>query len=84
MGRKRGTTMSKKDFIETEGTILEAIPGGLFRVELDTGQKIVAHLAGKMRKHYVRIVTGDRVKVELSVYDLTRGRITYRLKHEAA
>jgi translation initiation factor IF-1 len=76
--------MSKEDFIETEGKILEALPGGLFRVELDTGQKILAHLAGKMRIRYVKIVTGDRVKVELSVYDLTRGRITYRLKHEAA
>jgi len=76
--------MSKEDFIEAEGTILDALPGGLFRVELDTGQKIVAHLAGKMRIHYVRIVPGDRVRVELSVYDPTRGRITYRLKHEAA
>jgi translation initiation factor IF-1 len=76
--------MSKEDFIEAEGKILEALPGGLFRVELDTGQKILAHLAGRMRIHYVRIVTGDRVRVELSVYDLTRGRITYRLKHEAA
>lgn len=76
--------MSKGDFIEAEGNILEALPGGLFRVELDTGQKILAHLAGKMRIHYVRIVAGDRVRVELSVYDLTRGRITYRLKHEAA
>ncbi len=76
--------MSKEDFIEAEGKILEALHGGLFRVELDTGQKILAHLAGNMRIHHVRIVTGDRVKVELSVYDLTRGRITSRLKHEAA
>ncbi|HSA77854.1 MAG TPA: translation initiation factor IF-1 [Nitrospirota bacterium] len=76
--------MSKGDFIETEGKILEAFHGGLFSVELDTGQKILAHLAGKMVIHHVRIVTGDRVRVELSVYDLTRGRITYRLKHEAA
>ncbi|HUI67203.1 MAG TPA: translation initiation factor IF-1 [Nitrospirota bacterium] len=76
--------MSKEDFIEAEGKILEALHGGLFKVELDTGQVILAHLAGKMRIHHVRIVTGDRVRVELSVYDLTRGRITYRLKHEAA
>jgi translation initiation factor IF-1 len=76
--------MSKDDFIEAEGKILELLHGGLFRVELDTGQMILAHLAGKMRIHHVRIVLGDRVKVELSVYDLTRGRITYRLKHEAA
>ena len=76
--------MTKEDFIETEGMILEALHGGLFRVELDTGQKILAHLAGKMRIHHVKIVPGDRVRVELSVYDPTRGRITYRLKHEAA
>ena len=76
--------MSKEDFIEAEGKILEALHGGQFRVELDTGQQILAHLAGKMRIHHVRIVLGDRVRVELSVYDLTRGRITYRLKHEAA
>jgi translation initiation factor IF-1 len=76
--------MSKEDFIEAEGKILEVLHGGLFSVELDTGQKILAHLAGKMRIHHVRIVPGDRVRVELSVYDLTRGRITYRLKYEAA
>jgi translation initiation factor IF-1 len=76
--------MSKEDFIEAEGKILEALHGGLFRVELDTGQQILAHLAGKMRIHHVKIVPGDRVRVDLSVYDLTRGRITSRLKHEAA
>ena len=76
--------MSKEDFIEAEGKVLEALHGGLFRVELDTGQKILAHLAGKMQIRHVRIVTGDRVRIELSVYDLTRGRITYRLQHEAA
>lgn len=76
--------MSKEDFIEAEGKVLDALHGGLFRVELDTGQKILAHLAGKMQIHHVRIVPGDRVRVELSVYDLKRGRITYRLKHEAA
>ncbi len=76
--------MSKEDTIEVQGKVIEALPGGMFRVELDTGQKILAHLAGKMRIHYVRIVPGDMVKVELSPYDLTKGRITYRLKHEAA
>ncbi len=76
--------MSKEDTIEVQGKVVEALPSGMFRVELDTGQKILAHLAGKMRIHYVRIVPGDMVKVELSPYDLTKGRITYRLKHEAA
>ncbi len=76
--------MSKEDTIEVQGKVIEALPSGMFRVELDTGQNILAHLAGKMRIHYVRIVPGDMVKVELSPYDLTKGRITYRLKHEAA
>ncbi len=76
--------MSKEDVIEVRGTIVEVLPNSQFRVELETGQKVLAHLAGRMRIHYVRIVAGDTVKVELSPYDLTRGRITYRLKHEAA
>jgi len=76
--------MSREDVIEVEGKIVEALPNSMFRVELETGQKILAHLAGRMRIHYVRIVPGDRVKVELTPYDLTKGRITYRLKHEAA
>jgi translation initiation factor IF-1 len=76
--------MSKEDVIEVQGKIVEALPGGMFRVELETGQKILAHVAGRMRIHYVRIVPGDTVKVELTPYDLTKGRITYRLKHEAA
>jgi translation initiation factor IF-1 len=76
--------MSKEDVIEIQGKVIEALPNALFRVELDTGQKILAHLSGKMRLHYIKIVPGDRVMIELSPYDLTRGRITFRLKHVAA
>ena len=75
--------MSREDVIEVEGKIVEALPNSMFRVELETGQKILAHLAGRMRIHYVKIVPGDRVKVELTPYDLTKGRITYRMKHAA-
>ncbi len=76
--------MPKEETIAVPGKITEALPGGMFRVELETGQKVLAHLSGRMRIHYIRIVPGDRVMVELSPYDLTRGRITFRLKHEAA
>jgi translation initiation factor IF-1 len=76
--------MPKEDTIEVRGKIIEALPSGRFRVELETGQKVVAYLSGKMRVHHVRVVPGDTVMVELSAYDLTKGRITYRLKHEAA
>ncbi len=76
--------MTKEDIIEIQGTILEALPGSTFRVELETGQKILAHVAGKMRIHHIRLVPGDLVKVELTPYDLTKGRITFRFKHEAA
>jgi translation initiation factor IF-1 len=69
-----------KDVIEVEGEILEALPNAMFRVKLDMGQEILAHVSGKIRKHFIRILLGDRVKVELSPYDLTRGRITYRAK----
>jgi translation initiation factor IF-1 len=68
--------------IETEGTVIEALPNTQFRVELDNGHEIIAYLSGKMRKYYIRIILGDRVKVEMSPYDLTRGRITYRQKKE--
>ncbi|MFA5113605.1 MAG: translation initiation factor IF-1 [Candidatus Margulisiibacteriota bacterium] len=69
-----------KDVIELEGEITEALPSALFRVKLETGQLILAHVSGKIRKHFIRILPGDRVRVELSPYDLTRGRITYRMK----
>lgn len=70
----------EKDVIETEGVILESLPNAVFRVKLDTGQEVLAHVSGKIRKNFIRILLGDRVKVELSPYDMTRGRITYRLK----
>ena len=63
-----------------EGTILESLPNAMFRVELDNGHKVLAHISGKMRKHFIRILPGDKVRVELSPYDLNRGRIVYRLK----
>ena len=72
--------MVKEDKIEVEGSILEALPNAMFRVELENGHKVLAHISGKMRMHYIRILPGDRVVVELSPYDLTRGRITYRYK----
>lgn len=72
--------MSKQDVIEMEGTIDEALPNAMFRVSLQNGHKVLAHISGKMRKHFIKILPGDNVKVELSPYDLTRGRITYRLK----
>lgn len=72
--------MSKQDVIEMEGTIEEALPNAMFKVELENGHKILAHISGKMRKHFIKILPGDKVKVELSPYDLTRGRITFRLK----
>lgn len=72
--------MSKEEAIEVEGTVLEPLPNAMFRVELDNGHVVLAHISGKMRKFYIRILPGDRVTVELSPYDLTRGRITYRAK----
>jgi translation initiation factor IF-1 len=70
----------KEEKIEIEGEVVEALPSTMFRVQLDNGQRVLARISGKMRKHYIRILPGDRVKVELSPYDLTRGRITFRLK----
>jgi len=70
----------REDAIEMEGTVLEPLPNAMFRVELDNGHKVLAHISGKMRMHYIRILPGDKVVVELSPYDLTRGRITYRYK----
>jgi translation initiation factor IF-1 len=70
----------KEDKIEVEGEVVEALPSTMFRVQLDSGHDVLAKISGKMRKNYIRILPGDRVKVELSPYDLTRGRITFRLK----
>ena len=76
-----GLKISKKEsVIEVEGTILEALPNAMFKVELDNGHKVLAHISGKMRMHYIKILPGDRVKVEISPYDLNRGRIIFRKK----
>jgi len=72
--------MPKKEAIEVEGTVVESLPNGMFRVELPNGHKVLAHISGKIRTHYIRILLGDKVLIELSPYDLNRGRITYRLK----
>ena len=70
--------MPKEEMIEVEGTVTEALPNTVFRVEIQDGHSVLAHLGGKLRKHYIRILPGDRVKLELSPYDLARGRITFR------
>jgi len=70
----------KEGAIELEGTVLEPLPNAMFKVELENGHKVLAHISGKMRMHYIRILPGDKVTVEVSPYDLTRGRITYRYK----
>lgn len=72
--------MAKEDQIEMEGTIIETLPNTMFRVELDNGHVVTAHISGKMRKNYIRILTGDRVTVEMTPYDLSKGRITYRVR----
>ena len=72
--------MTKEDSIEMEGVVAEPLPNAMFRVELENGHKVLAHISGKMRMHYIRILPGDKVVVELSPYDFTRGRITYRYK----
>ena len=72
--------MAKKDAIEVEGTAVEPLPNGMFRVELANGHRVLAHISGKIRLHYIKILPGDRVLIELSPYDLSRGRITYRFK----
>ena len=72
--------MPKGESIEVTGTVLESLPNAMFRVALDNGHKVLAHISGKMRMHYIKILPGDKVTVELSPYDLTRGRITYRQK----
>ncbi|MER3421968.1 MAG: translation initiation factor IF-1 [Nitrospiraceae bacterium] len=72
--------MAKEDVIEVQGTVVETLPNAMFRVQLDNGHRILAHISGKMRMHFIRILPGDKVTVELSPYDLTRGRITYQFK----
>ena len=74
--------MSKKDLIEMEGLVIESLPSTMFKVKLDNGFEILAYLSGKIRRHYIKILPGDRVKVELSPYDLRRGRITYRFSKQ--
>ncbi len=70
--------MAKEEAIEMEGTVVDTLPNTMFRVELENGHVVTAHISGKMRKHYIRILTGDKVTVEMTPYDLTKGRITYR------
>lgn len=72
--------MAKDDIIEFEGEVIDTLPNTLFKVRLENGHEIIAHISGKMRKHYIRILTGDSVKVEMTPYDLTKGRITYRAR----
>ena len=72
--------MAKDDVIEMEGTVMETLPNTMFRVQLENGHVITAHISGHMRRHYIRILTGGKVKVEMTPYDLTKGRITYRMK----
>lgn len=78
--RRNVLPKSKEDAIVLEGTIIESLPNAMFRVELENGLTVLGHISGKMRRHYIRILPGDRVQVELTPYDLTRGRITYRYK----
>ena len=72
--------MAKEDHIEMEGKVIETLPNTMFRVELENGHVVTAHISGKMRKHYIRILTGDKVVVQLTPYDLTKGRIVYRVR----
>jgi translation initiation factor IF-1 len=73
-------TMAKEDQIEMEGKVIDTLPNTMFRVQLENGHIVTAHISGKMRKHYIRILTGDSVKVEMTPYDLTKGRITFRVR----
>ncbi len=78
--KEQGTAKSKKEAIEVEGKVAESLPNAMFKVELANGHRVLAHISGKIRVNFIKIITGDRVLVELSPYDLTRGRITYRFK----
>lgn len=80
MRRGGSVNLAKEDVIEIEGTIKETLPNAMFKVELANGHEVLAHVSGKIRMHYIKILPGDKVTVELSPYDLTRGRITYRFK----
>lgn len=80
MFRKVPGSLAKKDAIEVEGTVVEPLPNAMFRVELDNGHKVLTHISGKMRMHYIRILPGDKVTVELTPYDLSRARIVFRAK----
>jgi translation initiation factor IF-1 len=78
--KQGGALMPKEETIEVEGVVVDTLPNALFRVKLDNGHEIMAHISGKLRQHYIKILTGDKVTIELSPYDLTRGRITWRAK----
>ncbi len=80
MNNRRVSCLAREDVIEVEGTVVEALPNAMFQVELENGHRVLAHLSGKLRMNFIRILPGDKVTVELSPYDLTRGRITWRLK----
>lgn len=80
MERREMNVVAKDDVIEVEGTVVETLPNAMFKVELENGHTVLAHVSGKIRMHFIRILPGDKVTVELSPYDLTRGRITYRYK----
>lgn len=80
--REVNKRLAKQDLIEMEGTVMESLPNAMFRVDLDNGFNVLAHISGKIRRNYIKILPGDRVKVELTPYDLTKGRITYRLKNK--
>lgn len=79
-GYKGGYKMAKEDVLELEGTVVEALPNAMFQVEFENGHRILAHISGKLRMNFIRILPGDKVTVEMSPYDLTRGRITWRAK----
>ncbi len=80
MAKQEGRQSKKREVIEAQGTVVETLPNAQFRVQLDSGHEVLAHISGKIRMYYIRILLGDRVLVELSPYDLTRGRIVYRYK----
>ncbi|MBA2272771.1 MAG: translation initiation factor IF-1 [Actinobacteria bacterium] len=80
MAKNKDKTSQKEEGIQVEGAVIEPLPNAMFRVELDNGHRVLAHISGKMRMHYIRILPGDRVLVELSPYDLSRGRVVFRYK----